>query len=353
MGYFDFTPDLYASGKVVYHKLAPNSDKYVLPSFADINIFDPTVSHSISICVSNAINLQLGSRVRFIGPDLIVLNNIENGKQITEIWDTKNIVRVKTFNLPFWNWNESKRFFVGLNFANLHNNRPGYGYQGEHRFLNEEVLYSVDLDSGKEYVVNANDVSVYLGLKENANFYFNHVTFNPSNDQFISILIWDINGVRYLAPFLTDKTFSFFKRIDCDNYFSHHCWLDFDLLLVYARLKGKKNPEWLLWNAESGWKETHKSFQLEDGHPTYSFKTKRLFIDSYPDRYGRMKIYQYDNLKLISKKIIAFSNPRFFGAVRCDLHPRISNNGKDLYCDVPKFNSRKLEVFSVDKLFVK
>jgi hypothetical protein len=353
IGYFDFIPDEFGEGKVVYHKIPKDSKMSVLPDKAEIMISDIMNLSSQRICSSRAVNWQLGSRVKFVAQNLIVLNNVENDYQQTELWDIDKKIRIKKFDLPFWNWNEKERFFVGVNFANLHINRPGYGYSGKHKFLTKEVLYTVDLDSGKEFVVSAKDVAFFLGLKNEGNIYFNHVSFNPSNDKFISILLWESNGVRSLAPFLTDKSFSFFKKIDCDNYFSHHCWIDSDLLLVFARLEGRKNPEWLIWDVEKGWKDTDNSFQREDGHPTYSFNTKSLIIDSYPDRFGRMKLYRYENLILSSKKVVAFSHPRFSGPLRCDLHPRISVNGKLLFCDVPKLRYRQLEVYSLENLFLK
>ena len=73
-----------------------------------------------------------------------------------------------------------------------------------------------------------------------------------------------------------------------------------------------------------------------------NYKNKMLF-DSYPDRSRMQHLYTYDMEKDEIEKLGSFISPlRYYGENRCDLHPKWSFNGKDIFIDSTYDGKRKL-----------
>ena len=73
----------------------------------------------------------------------------------------------------------------------------------------------------------------------------------------------------------------------------------------------------------------------KDGHACYSPDGRWLVCDTYPDRHTRASTLMLYHLATGEKIVIgnSFAEPKFTGAVRCDLHPRWSPDGKSVTID--------------------
>lgn len=85
----------------------------------------------------------------------------------------------------------------------------------------------------------------------------------------------------------------------------------------------------------------------KDGHPMFNPKNKDLFVsDTYPNFLGFQKLFVYSisKKKIIWKKYL-FSPYNYKGVVRCDLHPRWSNDGKKILVDYVDKADRNIGIF--------
>jgi hypothetical protein len=73
---------------------------------------------------------------------------------------------------------------------------------------------------------------------------------------------------------------------------------------------------------------------------------RKVIIDSYPDRLGRMRLYLGDYESNQPMKLLGtiMNEAAFRGALRCDLHPRYSQNNKMVVCDFPSKGVRRVLV---------
>ena len=69
---------------------------------------------------------------------------------------------------------------------------------------------------------------------------------------------------------------------------------------------------------------------IEDGHPTF-LKNENLLTDTYPDKYGYLKLIKFKNDKIEILGKFHLAN-KYQGEVRCDLHPSVSFSRE--YCAV-------------------
>ena len=87
----------------------------------------------------------------------------------------------------------------------------------------------------------------------------------------------------------------------------------------------------------------------KDGHPMFNPKNKDLFVsDTYPNLFGFQKLFVYSlkKKKIIWKKYI-YSPYKYRGIIRCDLHPRWSNDGKKILIDYVSNLHRNVGILSV------
>ena len=97
----------------------------------------------------------------------------------------------------------------------------------------------------------------------------------------------------------------------------------------------KKTYSYILYNIRTKKFKVLSSKLSKDGHPMFSPKNKDLFVsDTYPNLLGFQKLFIFSlrSKKIIWKKYI-YSPYKFTGIIRCDLHPRWSNDGKKIMID--------------------
>ncbi len=101
-------------------------------------------------------------------------------------------------------------------------------------------------------------------------------------------------------------------------------------------------------NIESGeWFEL-LNWQKEDGHPIV-LNDNSIIIDTYPDRFSRIKLNYYVNYTIERSSIMASSSSQFIGDLRCDLHPKKSRSSKMIFLDVPYRKKRVIKLLQFNE----
>ena len=349
VGYYDKDPVSQSGTHVLCHKVSSNFGNMVEPSNAVIGLLCLADNNFQELAKTNAMNWQLGSRAQWLGKDIIIYNDIINGKQCSVKFDCKKMEPLVVFKRPFWDVSHDKKLAASLNFSRIKTMRPGYGYDGVNIDQDDEVLTVFGLDDDqliceiklKEILEKINFENV-----NNENIYMNHIVWSPCNQKLVTMFHYDDKNThkRRIFPVLIDiKT----KDIDllCDSgNFSHHTFMDDKRILAYLKL----DNEYFfgIWSKDTGWAQVQGPMPALDGHPTYVKSLNRIIVDSYPNRFGIMSLYlgsptPGDKLKSLAK---VHSSPQNVGPIRCDLHPRVSLEHGLVICDVPYKNRRKILV---------
>ena len=112
--------------------------------------------------------------------------------------------------------------------------------------------------------------------------------------------------------------------------------------------ENNKQYSYILYNIKLNKFKILSSELNKDGHPMFNPKYKDLFVsDTYPNILGFQKLFVYSILKkkIIWKKYI-YSPYKYRGIIRCDLHPRWSNNGKKILIDYVNGINRNIGIFN-------
>ena len=107
---------------------------------------------------------------------------------------------------------------------------------------------------------------------------------------------------------------------------------------------------YILYNIKLNKFKTLNSELNKDGHPMFNPKYKDLFVsDTYPNLLGFQKLFVYSitKKKIIWKKYI-YSPYKYRGVIRCDLHPRWSNDGKKILIDYISGMHRNVGILTIN-----
>jgi Tol biopolymer transport system component len=134
---------------------------------------------------------------------------------------------------------------------------------------------------------------------------------------------------------------------------SHYAWRDDNSLLVWARAP-EHGDRYYVVDATTGRRDVYGAGTLDrfgDGHPSFSPDGRWIVTDSYPDR-ARMRhllLCRHEAGEVI--EVGAFHSPwRYDGAVRCDLHPRWSPDGRSVSIDSAHEGVRRTYAVDVSRL---
>lgn len=346
-GYYDKDPISHSGENILCHKVCAKFGNMVEPKYADIGLISLAKNEFKKITKTHAMNWQLGSRVQWLDKKIIIYNDIIDGKQCSIKFDCSNKKTLFIYKRPFWDISPNKRFAASLNFSRIKNLRPGYGYEGLNIDGNREVLTVFDLENDrliKKIELKEILEKVNFSNSNNENIYLNHVLWSPCNKKLITIFHYEDKDLqkRMIFPVLINIKNSEISLLHSNGFFSHHTFIDEKRILAYIR--HNKKLCYAIWSKKTGWEKTKFSMPNHDGHPTYVRPVNKVVLDSYPNRFGLMSLYLISSNSNSKIKSIAkiFSPPNYIGALRCDLHPRVSLDHDLIVCDCPSINGRKL-----------
>lgn len=305
---------------------------------------------------------QLGSRLRW-WPDansgIFAYNGIYNGICGTIFrsaakGEVEHFVPHPTFDLD-----KSGRLGMAISFPRLAWARPGYGYLHEadafkhEREPNADGAWRVDIETGKaELILSIAEAAQFRRTPEmeGAFHYFNGLSLNPSGTRFSLLHVWinDPNqpnrwGARAITSSVTGEHLFL---LEAQGTPSHYAWLSDDKI-VLTIVDARYVSEYVGYVDQQGPENSGDLSGLPDydGHPSLSPQGEWLITDSYPNRYGDQVLGAY-NIPQRRYAPLAHLRPRarYWGDVRCDLHPRWSSDGAEVIFDSAHAGGRAIYV---------
>lgn len=135
---------------------------------------------------------------------------------------------------------------------------------------------------------------------------------------------------------------------------SHYVWNYKNEIIASCILDGKNCHVLYNVNTPNDYKIIAGKVLNSDGHQT--FISDDVFItDTYPDKYRMTKLYKVNICDNVVELIASIYSPKQFQTrdvfkhIACDLHPRVSPQGKYVSFDSATTGKRSLFVMTLDK----
>ena len=218
---------------------------------------------------------------------------------------------------------------------------PDYGY------FNKKPTFQTDVDRVISYLdLNTSQVQEIISLDEiksisftedmkQALHYFNHIMIAPDGKKFVFLHRYlRTDNKRIDRLFVADSDGQNLKLLSRSHMVSHYCWSDNNTLVCYMDDPLSGNAYYLInTNTQKISLIGDNSIsQFGDGHPNFG-KSKMTF-DSYPDVSRMKKLMLYDfrrgNYEILGE---FYESLKYYGPTRCDLHPRIVDDGNKVFFD--------------------
>lgn len=343
---------------------AKNTWKNVAPKeLAEVVLIDTLNNNKISIIgKTRAWNVQQGCMLQWLGPNFdkeIIYNDFDGEKYISKIY---NIVtkKARIINYPVYTVSSDGTFAFTLDFARLHRIRPGYGYSNlvdttkNSKIPDTPCISFIDLKNNQIkpilYYTNLVDFETRKEMI-NAEHKVNHIMINPSNNRFMFIHRWYLNGKKYSRLVTCDIDGSNMYNLSDDDMVSHCNWMNDKEIFGFVHKKGNGNGYYLMSDKSN--KYIHCYTELcNDGHPSFSPNGKYIITDTYPNRarIQELKLLEVNN-KWNKYRIIGkvFSPFKYDNDTRCDLHPRWDRKGEKICFDSVFEGKRGLYIIEIER----
>jgi hypothetical protein len=354
-GYYDKSP------------VSPNGKYILFCSTSELSYKKPEISKPIFVIVKDiktnstllqipayAYNWQQGCRAHWLADDFFVFNDFdtENRKYITRLWSVSSSSEVKIIDWPVQDSYKAE-YFLSINYQRIITLRPDYGYRNLPILNNAQLkniandgIWKVDYKTGESILlISLSDIYTVKtnSIMEKAFHKVNHLMISPFGNKFIFVHRYYFNKRRFDRLFSADSKTGAIKLVSDYEMVSHYSWIDNNNIIAYLRDSEGKDSYRII-NIDTGNFSkviNTKLDSLGDGHPhVYS---DWFITDTYPDR-ARMQHLILLNWKTGEMKELGefFHGLKYSGETRCDLHPRFSPNGKNVFFDSVFSGKRQL-----------
>jgi len=352
-GYHDKKPFNNNDIKIIVHSyknlesLEDQSKKNV-----SINLIDLKKDKMFILDNTKAWSWQIGASLQWHPhKDIVFFNKEVNKKYITRQIDL-NSNKIKDLNFSIYNISPKGDKFLIADFVKIGMFRKGYGFEKK----KSSMIFSYKNKKSKlEIIISKKNKRKTLYLfdetkkKDVLGSYINHQTFSPNGNKvayFYTLLKKNNQRQIYFYYFCLIKKKNYLLNISKSKLISHYCWRNNNEILFTLK-KSAKIYSYVLYNIKLNNFKTLNLKLNKDGHPMFNPKNNDLFVsDTYPNLFGFQKLFIFSlkRKKIIWKKYL-YSPYKFTGIVRCDLHPRWSNDGKKIFIDFVENGNRNIGIF--------
>jgi len=363
-GYYDKSPWNASGTRLLAHEATFNDRPPGAADSVAIGIVDVESGHRFqSLADTRAWNWQQGSMLQWHPGDpdnLIVHNDLRSGRFVAVVRDTAGH-EVAVYDRPVYAMAPQGRHAYSVNFARLHRHRPGYGYAGaedaygDDPHPSDDGLHRIDLGSGRSELIVPIDGLGRIGTKEPITDFqwLNHVQVSPDGGRLAFFHIRRTTGAAWRARLFTCAADGSEPAclIDADVV-SHYDWLDARTLLIWSRDQGTPGHFWRVDALTGERAAIGRGILIEDGHVSFSPDRRWVLNDTYPDRHDMrtLMLYRWADGERIDLARLHSPKARWWGEIRCDLHPRWNRDGTKICIDSVHSGERQMYVMDVARL---
>jgi hypothetical protein len=316
-----------------------------------------------ALATTRAWNWQQGSMLQWhpAEPDALIVHNDRRSDRFVAVLRDAAGREIGQYDRPVYAIAPNGRHAYSVNFARLHTHRPGYGYAGaddpcaDDPHPKDDGLHRIDLQSGRSELILALDTLARIGTGQpiDAFQWLNHVQVSPNGERLAFFHIRRTAATAWRARLFTSATDGSQPvcLIDADVV-SHYDWLDARTLLIWSRDHGMPGHFWRI-DAVTGEREAiGRGVLVEDGHVSFSPDRRWVLNDTYPDRYDMrtLMLYRWPDGERIDLARLHSPKARWWGEIRCDLHPRWNRDGTKICIDSVHSGERQMYVMDVAEL---
>lgn len=287
----------------------------------------------------------------------ILFNDLEGDHYVCRILDVKTR-KLRTLPMAIEHISPDGQWAVCADFRRIRDVRAGYGYAAlpdpDRKVLAPDDIgvWSMNLDTGEtKLLISVAELAKvpYPETTPKDKHYVNHLEWSPDGRRFLMFDRW-IGGVKgQPTRVFTAAADGSDARLLSARGASHWQWRDPENVLIWGlggykiyKDDGSGEPKETLWTAPNG-------------HESYIPGTngKWLVTDTYPQGKERLQIPYLFHLPTGRAFILGrFHSPKeYVGEWRCDLHPRISRDGKYVSIDSPHGgNGRQQYLFDISRI---
>jgi len=315
----------------------------------------------VTIGQTNAWNWQQGCMLQWLGAtgDMVIYNaySPEDDAYLSSIVHLASGTTTRICQ-PIYSVDPQGTLALTLNFSRLAKLRPDYGY------FSKNVLEELDFANDGIWRVDLvrNESRLILSLEEiikfehskdmeNVAHKVNHIDISPDGRRFLFLHRWFTERGKVTRLLTADTHGGNLYCLANERMVSHCIWRNEKQILAWARKAGVGERYFLFTDQSEDYEVVGEDCLGEDGHPSFSPDGRWLLTDTYPDERGMSSLLLFD---LKSKQLIelgVFFQPfKFYGELRCDLHPRWSLDGKFVSFDSCHSGRRRFYVLDVSEI---
>ena len=363
-GYYDKSPWNESGRYILAHEVDFNDRPPTADDVATIGLIDLKNDNRFRpLAETHAWNWQQGAMLQWhpADPEHLFIHNESRNHQFVGIVRNLSGAEEAVYDFPIYALLPDGKTGFSLNFARLASHRPGYGYAGiEDPFTREPApekdgIWHLDLGSGRSRLIVSLAQLAHLNPKpsmEGAWHYVNHIQPSRGGRRIAFFHVWHRDNRHWEVRLYTCLPNG--DELTClldTGFISHYDWRDDETILVWAN-RPDGPPRFLLLDVSSrSWKTFAETSLQEDGHCSFSPDGRWILNDTYPDEHQKRTLmlvnadteHRIDIARLYSPK------SRWWGEIRCDLHPRWSRDGKAVCIDSVHDGSRQMYVIDVTK----
>lgn len=397
-GYYCHNPLSPDGGKLLAHKTDFDGRELRAGDCAEVGYFTLPDGNWHRLDKTEAFNWQDGAMLQWVpgtNGTQVVYNVLSSEGEAKAV--LRNLVTGNSHELekPIYSVHPSGKFAVGQNFSRISCCRPSYGYREHPQFLDrwrgdlppDDGYFRIDLETGRATPwVRTHEIVEQLQQAVKGKHYLHHFWWNPSGTR----------GLFYHRVLCENGKFSSnLVSVDKDgsNVFifpealqwSHLAWRNDDEFVVWMRPEIDPNrnvfmsgllrffqraglkvvrsfapvcfqPVLKHFVSRHGYYLFHDQSRkcrmigrgqlLVDGHPSFIGRGEYFISDTYQDATNRRHLFMYNLKNRVKRDLGSFFSPFNNCGYRCDLHPRLSDDGRNIIIDSAHSGRRQVYVFS-------
>ena len=360
----------------------------------------------IKITETKAWNWQQGCMLQWLGSeynDTVIYNDRIANKFVTVIY---NIHTRESNILPmaYYAADSNGSFVLCIDNERHCFYREGYSYKGVDNLdkkvplLEDDGIWHIDVQTKniKQIITLKQMIDIKpLSNMKGAVHTVEHIVISPNNQRFVFLHRWDTeDGGRYSRLYTVNIDGSELYLLNDSGRMSHNCWRNDNQIVGWGGIKNPINslrkyknivkffikPLMPLYKKLSGGNsvdgntklsamvsgdsyivftdKTNKKRRLatgiliKDGHPSFSKVNDNLMItDTYPNLNDEFKeeliLFDIEKTKTASNLKLNHLEEFAASAVRCDLHPKWSHDGKYICVDTLDMGYRSIYIYEI------